>query len=93
MVAIASGRHCRQARQPYGTLDVQSRAPWNNGLDPSTMRERITFVHGANDFFKLEQLQLDNDTLHVESLKAAREDRLTFGLHELPQEVSSFHLG
>jgi len=57
------------------------------------MRERITFVHGANDVFKLEQLQLDNDTLHVESLKAAREDRLTFGLHELPQEVSSFHLG
>ena len=54
------------------------------------MRERITFVHGANDVFKPEQLQLDNNTLHVKSLKAVREDRLTFGLHELPQEVYSF---
>lgn len=57
------------------------------------MRERITFVHGADDVFKPEQLQLDNDTLHVKSLKAAREDRFTFSLHELPQEVSSIHLG
>lgn len=51
------------------------------------MKERITFVHGANGVFEPEQLQLDNDTLYVKSLKAAREDRLTFGLHELPQEV------
>ena len=52
------------------------------------MKERVTFVHGANDPFTPEQLRLDNDTLCVKSLKAAREDRSTFGLHELPQEVS-----
>ena len=61
--------------------------PLNNRSNQSIMKERITFVHGANDDFKLEQLQLENDALHVKSLKAAREDRLTFGLHELPQEV------
>ena len=52
------------------------------------MRERITFVHGINNEFDPKQLQLDNDTLHINALKAAREDRITLGLYELPQEVS-----
>lgn len=51
------------------------------------MKERITFLHGINDEFDPEQLQLDNHTLHVNFLKAAREDRFTFDLYELPQEV------
>lgn len=51
------------------------------------MRERITFIHGINEAFDPSQLRLDNDTLHITSLKAAREDRLTIGLYELPQEV------
>lgn len=51
------------------------------------MRERITFLHGPEDAFDPKQLDLQYDTLAIESLKAAREDRLTFGLYELPQEV------
>ena len=51
------------------------------------MRERITFAHGAEDAFKPEQLQIEKDTLYVKSLKAAREDRVTASLYELPQEV------
>ena len=51
------------------------------------MRSRITFIHAPGDEFDPTQLRLDNDTLHVESLRAAREDRLTLGLDELPQEV------
>lgn len=51
------------------------------------MRERITFIHGINEEFDPSQLRLNNDTLHITSLKAAREDRLTIGLYELPQEV------
>ena len=51
------------------------------------MRERITFIHGAEDAFDPSQLRLDNDTLYVNSLKAVREDRVTFSPHELPQEV------
>lgn len=51
------------------------------------MRERITFVHRADDVFRPEQLRLENDVLHVKALKGAREDQLSFSLSELPQEV------
>lgn len=51
------------------------------------MRTRITFMHPPGDQFDPTQLRLENDTLHVESLRAAREDRLTVGLDELPQEL------
>lgn len=53
------------------------------------MRERITFVHGADDHFDPEQFYLDNDTLHLSSVTAVREDRLTISLYELPQEVAT----
>lgn len=53
------------------------------------MRERITFVHGADDHFDPTQFLLDNDTLQLSSLIAAREDRLTVSLYELPQEVAT----
>lgn len=53
------------------------------------MRERVTFLHHPNDAFDPKQLQLQNDTLRVKALKAAREDKLTLDLYELPQEVSS----
>ena len=51
------------------------------------MRERITFVHRADDAFDPEQLRLEDDALHVVALKGAREDQLTFSVSELPQEV------
>ena len=51
------------------------------------MRERVTFIHAPDDAFDPKQLQLQNDSLLVKSLKAAREDKLTVGLYELPQEV------
>ena len=51
------------------------------------MRERITFTHDPEDVFDPNQLQLGNSSLHVSNLKAAREDRFTFGFQELPQEV------
>ena len=53
------------------------------------MKERVTFLHGADDALDPKQLLLlQNDSLRLKSLKAAREDRLTLGLDELPQEVS-----
>ena len=54
------------------------------------MRERITFVHGAEDAFNPDQIQIESDTLYIKSLKAAREDRVTASLYELPQEVGEF---
>lgn len=51
------------------------------------MRQRTTFVHDPNDTFDPKQLHVQSDSIHVKSLKAAREDRLTLGLYELPQKV------
>ena len=51
------------------------------------MRQRITFIHEAEDTFSPDQLQVRNDTLDIKSLRAAREDRFTFSPQELPQEV------
>lgn len=51
------------------------------------MKERITFVQHADHIFDPQQLQLSNHSLRIKSLKAARQDRLTLGLDQLPQEV------
>ncbi|MCJ1448294.1 MAG: protease B nonderepressible form [Stictis urceolatum] len=51
------------------------------------MRERITFVHARDDPYDPQQLRVEKDALHVENLKAAREDRISFGFQELPQEI------
>ena len=51
------------------------------------MRERITFVHGAEEAFHPSQLEVQDDSLYIKSLKAAREYRVTFSFEELPQEV------
>lgn len=50
------------------------------------MKKRLTFIHQAGSAIDPSSVHLENDTLHL-SLKAAREDRLTFSLYELPQEV------
>lgn len=55
------------------------------------MRERITFVHGPEDAFHPDQIQLKSNALYVKSLRAAREDRVTASLYELPQEVGESH--
>jgi hypothetical protein len=52
------------------------------------MRKRITFISPPDSSLHPDQFRLENDTLHLKSLYAAREDRLTFGYQELPQEVS-----
>lgn len=51
------------------------------------MRQRTTFVHGFNGKHDPRQLYAEYNAVHVKSLKAAREDRLTLSLYELPQEV------
>ena len=51
------------------------------------MRERITFIHGSEESFDPKQLRVEKDAFHVTDLRAAREDRVTFGFQELPQEV------
>ncbi|KKZ65200.1 hypothetical protein EMCG_08960 [[Emmonsia] crescens] len=51
------------------------------------MRKRITFVHAAEGKFDPEQITVNDDSLSIQSLQAARQERATFAFHELPQEL------
>ena len=51
------------------------------------MRRRSTFFHVPELNIQPSQLQLSGDRFFITDLDAAREERLTFGLEELPQEI------
>ena len=53
-----------------------------------TMRLRSTYIYDSADPFDPSLLYVEKNTLDFEFLQAAREERLTFGFNELPQEVS-----
>ena len=52
------------------------------------MKRRITYIQRINAPFEPQQAVLTSKSLSVRDLDAAREDRITVGLDELPQEVS-----
>jgi hypothetical protein len=56
------------------------------------MKRRITYIQRINAPFEPQQAVLTSKSLSVRDLDAAREDRITVGLDELPQEVSKDHL-
>jgi hypothetical protein len=51
------------------------------------MRRRSTFFHAPELDIQPSQLQISGDRFFITDLAAAREERLTFGLEELPQEL------
>jgi hypothetical protein len=51
------------------------------------MRQRITYIQKPSLPFHPSQTTLTRDALYVESLDAAREERVTFSFDELPSEV------
>lgn len=53
----------------------------------SSMKRRITFVQRQDAPFKADQAVLSAESLSIRDLDAAREDRITFGLEDLPAEV------
>lgn len=55
------------------------------------MRQRTTFLHDGSADFEPTSLEVTDRALTVKGLKAAREDRLTFRVDELPEEVLSLH--
>jgi hypothetical protein len=57
------------------------------------MKRRITYIQRVNAPFDPQQAVLTSKSLSVRDLDAAREDRITVGLDELPQDVSkALHL-
>lgn len=55
------------------------------------MKRRITFVQRQDAPFEADQAVLTASTLSIRNLDAVREDRITFGLNDLPEEVSATH--
>ncbi|KAJ5958344.1 uncharacterized protein N7479_005494 [Penicillium vulpinum] len=51
------------------------------------MKRRITFIQRVDASFDPQQAVLTASSLSVRDLDAAREDRITVGLHELPEEL------
>jgi hypothetical protein len=51
------------------------------------MRQRITYLQEPEDSINPKLLKVAKDSISIEDLKAAREERITFGFEELPQEL------
>ena len=51
------------------------------------MKQRITYVRSNDGSFHPSQLEVQENSMIIRSLDAAKEHRLTIGLSELPQEV------
>ncbi|KAG4030294.1 hypothetical protein MFRU_012g00370 [Monilinia fructicola] len=51
------------------------------------MRQRITFLQQPQDAVDPQHIKVDKISITAKQVKAAREDRLTFGFSELPQEI------
>lgn len=56
------------------------------------MKRRITLIHDAEGEFDPEQANLTSSSVSIHSVDGARQERLTFGLEELPNEVFKLHL-
>ncbi|KAF2012773.1 PIG-X-domain-containing protein, partial [Aaosphaeria arxii CBS 175.79] len=52
------------------------------------MKQRITYIVPNPDEFNPELLEVKGDSMSLSKVKAAKEHRVTFGLSELPQEIS-----
>ncbi|KAJ5908413.1 hypothetical protein N7495_001095 [Penicillium taxi] len=53
----------------------------------STMKRRITYFQAPNAPFEQDQVVLTSKNLVIRDLDAARENRITFGLEDLPEEL------
>ncbi|PBP28736.1 protein pbn1 [Diplocarpon rosae] len=51
------------------------------------MRQRITFLQEPNDSIDPSKISVTDDSISTPELIAAREERVTFGFDELPQEL------
>lgn len=51
------------------------------------MRQRITFLQEPQDSLDPKLLHVESNSIATKDLKAAREDRITLSLDELPQEL------
>lgn len=89
---LAANRKVTAIRTSIDTIYSHSRsADENETGEPARhkliMRQRITFVHEPQDAINPKGLDITSTGLSLSGLKAAREDRITLGLAELPREL------
>ncbi|KAI1918658.1 protease B nonderepressible form [Ophidiomyces ophidiicola] len=51
------------------------------------MKRRVSFIHDAEGDFDPKKARLGPDSITIQSLHGARQERLTFGIQELPGEI------
>jgi len=51
------------------------------------MKRRVTYIQRPEAPFAPEQISLYSNSVQIDGLDAAREDRITFDLDDLPEEV------
>jgi hypothetical protein len=51
------------------------------------MRQRITYLQEPQDSVNPKALTVTKDSISTKNLKAAREEKITFGFDDLPQEL------
>jgi hypothetical protein len=76
----------------FGLQFLQSSLPNSRNLSKTstpqvTMRQRITLLHQPEDAVDPASIEVTKDSFKVAGIKAAREDRITLGIDELPEEI------
>lgn len=55
------------------------------------MKHRITYINRAGDTFDPESIHATQESLVIDSVRGAKEHRVTIALSELPEEASCVH--
>lgn len=54
------------------------------------MRQRITFIHEPHDAIDSKSFQITKESFTLKGLRAAREDKITLNLDDVPKHIKDF---
>ncbi|KAJ5663384.1 Protein pbn1 [Penicillium longicatenatum] len=71
----------------YAEKALSSRVVDSVHLHSSTMKRRVTYIQRPEAPYAPEQVSVRSGSISIDGLDAAREDRITFNLDDLPAEI------